>query len=228
MLAHLDVVQRSGGPAQILFGKEILMMNHALIDVIRALNLSVESTGAPAYQGQVKVTYRGRAVQLPYILITAQDLPHEQAAWEEFLVKGLLEQSLDIAGCFIDYLRGFPTRGPGWLWLEIQTKDAHGLLDVLHRQPYDDDRYEEFAFRVWSQAYGSTDHQQWLREYALEAGMHDLLGDELEALRGLLLAERPWLINDHPLLIPLVAVWQQQAEALIRQLFTQDNRNASS
>ncbi len=203
-------------------------MNHTLIDVIRALNLSVESTGAPAYQGQVEVTYRGRVVQLPYILITAQDLPREQAAWEEFLVKGLLERSLDIAGCFIDYLRGFPTRGTGWPWLEIQTQDAHRLLDILHRQPYDDDRYEEFAFRVWSQAYGSTDHQQWLREYALEAGMHDLLGNELEPLWGLLLAERPWLINDHPLLIPLVAVWQQQAEALIRQLFAQDTTNTSS
>ena len=143
-------------------------------------------------------------------------------------MKGLLERSLDIAGCFIDYLRGFPTRGTGWLWLEIQTQDAHRLLVTLHRRPYDDDRYEESAFRVWSQAYGSFDYQQWSREYALEAGMRDLLGDELEPLWGLLVAERPWLINDHPLIAPLITVWQQQAEALIRQLFSQGNTDASS
>jgi hypothetical protein len=78
-----------------------------------------------------------------------------------------------------------------------------------------------------SRAYGSSDHQQWLREYALEAGMRDLLGDEIEPLWGLLVAERPWLINDHPLMAPLVAVWQQEAEAMVRQLFSQDNMDAS-
>jgi hypothetical protein len=124
-------------------------MNHTLVDVLRALKLTIESSGQPAYQGQVKLTHRARTVELPYTLITAQDLPHDRAAWEEFLLNELLERALDIAGCFIDYHRGFPIQGFLPL-LMIQTQDAHELLDALHRKPYDDDRYEEFAFRVWS------------------------------------------------------------------------------